>query len=117
MTVPIPPAVVLDGECGFCRRWTDRHRRHARDVEFIEFQRLGAEGFRGIPKKDLERCIWYFPVDGKPLRAGHAALALRAHGRRSFLLWAYRRIPPFRWIVEATYRWVASHRGFVSRWF
>lgn len=55
-------------------------------------------------------------ADGRLLRAGRACLfVLEELGWRR--LAAVGRMPPFLWLVEAGYRFVANHRPLVSRLF
>jgi predicted DCC family thiol-disulfide oxidoreductase YuxK len=61
-----------------------------------------------------ERAIHVVKPDGTVLRAGRAALFVLEE-----LGWGWRArllaLPPFVWLVELGYAFVAGHRGFFSR--
>ena len=111
------PVLYWDGDCGFCRRWVDRWRTTTGEaVEYRTLQEAPAEVVVAAGGGKLERIVLARP--GQPLLTGaEAALtSLAAHdpdARR--LLWACGKIPLFRDIAEACYRWVAGHREFCAR--
>lgn len=111
------PMLLYDGECGFCRQQVERLRRRVGDaVVFEPFQRV--RSVSGIAGKDLVRAVHFVGADGRVSSGAEAIYqTLAAGGRRTRLLWLYRRVPGFALLSELGYRMVARHRGLIGRVF
>jgi pimeloyl-ACP methyl ester carboxylesterase/predicted DCC family thiol-disulfide oxidoreductase YuxK len=109
------PVLLYDGDCGFCRRQVERlHARVGDAVAFQPFQH--ATDRAGIPESNLSRAIHLIDADGRVSSGAEAVFRTLAAGKgRSAWLWMYRRVPGFAPIAELGYRWVARHRGRLSR--
>ena len=109
------PALVYDGECGFC---TASARRLAaawrtRPVRLVAWQELGDDGLAGLGLSvdDVRDAAWWVDEKGR-LSRGHAAVAhsliaaggWRAVAGRTLL------VPPVSWGAAVTYGIVARRR-------
>lgn len=104
------PAVIFDGDCGFCQRNVDRwRRRHGERVEFIPSQELG-ERFPQVPRDRFEETVFLVEVDGSVKDGAEAVYALGEFGGRPLLSRLYRGLPGFAPLSEWGYRLVARHR-------
>jgi len=114
---PARPLLVFDGDCGFCRYWIARWRRHTGDqVDYQPFQdpQIAAR-FPEIPHQHLSRSVQLIEPDGRVREGALAVLRALAHAGRGGPLWCYERLPGFAVLAEATYRIIADHRSFASR--
>ncbi len=109
------PAVVYDGECRFCCRWVEKWRqRTGAAFDFYPFQEV-AERFLQIPQDNFAKSIHLIQPDRSFVSGAEAIFAVYAAvPRRKLYLRLYRYLPGFRWCAEWVYRWVASHRQFIS---
>lgn len=105
------PALVFDGDCGFCTttaRWAER--RVGKSVTVVAWQFLDLEA-HGLTIEDVTTAAYWIDPDGVVHR-GHRAVAetMTAMGG----LWTIpgRAIPhrPVSWIADGLYRLVARYR-------
>lgn len=110
--------LIFDGACGFCARsvaWIRRRDREHR-LSFVPSQMPGVLDRYGLTREQAEREAWI--VDSTGERAGGAAAmnrALQELPRPWRTLARLYRVPPFGWLEDALYRWVATHRRLLSR--
>ncbi|HTQ37657.1 MAG TPA: lipase maturation factor family protein, partial [Pirellulales bacterium] len=105
------PVMVFDGQCGFCRASVNRWREAiGQQVNFAPYQEIGAQ-FPQISEKQFGRAVHFVEVDGRASRGAEAVLRAMAFcGRKRWLLWMYTRLPPFAFLAELAYRFVAANR-------
>jgi predicted DCC family thiol-disulfide oxidoreductase YuxK len=108
----MPGVLFFDGACGMCTRARNLLVRLNRTggVETEPFQRAGTAERLGIPHSRLGESVWWLDATGAVYggaRAVNAALSA-ALGTR-LPVWLYR-VPGMRFVQEAAYRWVATHR-------
>ncbi|MHB2025375.1 MAG: lipase maturation factor family protein [Elusimicrobiota bacterium] len=110
------PALIFDGDCGFCRRWVGRWRAMTEDrVEYATFQ-SAAGRFPQIKQKDFEGAVHLIDMDGRVWRGAAAVFRLlRIGADKRWPLRLYSRVPPFAWTCETFYGFVARHRQAFSR--
>ena len=96
-------------------RWALERDAEGR-IEARPFQEEGVLSRAGVTEDQARRAAWLVAPDGRRWEGAAAAgrvLTLlpgwRAMGRLLLL-------PGIRWLATAVYRWVAGHRGLVSRW-
>ncbi len=111
---PPTPVLLYDDQCGFCRRQVDRLRKRVGNAVEFESYRTAAHG-SSISEAELAQSVHF--IDGDTVAKGAEAvlLTLAAGGKRSALLWLYRRIRIFALAAEAVYRRVARNRGWLGR--
>ncbi|GIW05977.1 MAG: hypothetical protein KatS3mg060_0782 [Dehalococcoidia bacterium] len=110
--------LLIDGECGFCRRSADWIRRQDRRGRFriIPYQEAPLPPMTEELRAACAQAMHVVTADGQTLRAGRAALYVLAaigHPRLAGLLG----LPPLLPFVELAYRIVANNRPFFSRLF
>ena len=71
----------------------------------------------GLTRSDVDREVWAIDAEGRKYSAALAAnRALQELGGGWALLSRLYTIPPFRWIEDWVYGWIAEHRPMLSRW-
>jgi predicted DCC family thiol-disulfide oxidoreductase YuxK len=106
------PALIFDGDCGFCRFWLARWRRRLGDrIEYIPLQDAQvAERFPHLSTAQLTRAVHLVEPDGRVSSGAHAVFRAWTLGGSRIPAWAYRSVPGFAFVSEAAYRLVADHR-------
>jgi predicted DCC family thiol-disulfide oxidoreductase YuxK len=110
------PALLYDGDCGFCRFWLARwHQRVGDRVEYIPLQDPQvAERFPHLSTAQLTRAVHLVEPDGRVYSGAHAVFRALALGGSRIPVRAYRSVPGFAFVSEAAYRLVADHRPLFS---
>jgi lipase maturation factor 1 len=107
------PILIYDGNCGFCKRWTERVRRKTGEkITFAPYQEA-AQQFPRIPREEFERAVQLIFPDGivkSGAEAIFAALALTSFFWK-VIAWKYTYIPGFAAVSEWVYRHVAKRRS------
>jgi predicted DCC family thiol-disulfide oxidoreductase YuxK len=111
------PVLVFDGECGFCRYWVARLRARAGDrVDFIPLQDpYIASAVPELRDENLNGSVHFRDPEGHVSAAAEATFRVLEIAGVRFPLRAYLRVPGVAAVCEATYRFVARHRGFFGR--
>ncbi len=108
------PALVYDGDCGFCTAWA---RRAATMLDgrasVVPWQRLGDDGLAGLglTAKEADHASWW--VDGGGQRFGGAASVakvLEASGGPRRPLGTAMGVPPVSWLAAGVYALVVRVR-------
>lgn len=114
---PSRALMIYDGDCGFCTYWARRWRHKlepALDIAPLQDRRRVPSD---LPARRLEEAVHLVDPDGRVFTGAAAVFKALALDRRyAPLWWLYRKLPGFRPVSERVYRWVADHRGLVSRW-
>jgi predicted DCC family thiol-disulfide oxidoreductase YuxK len=114
------PILLWDGECRFCRFWIERWKKTTGDAVAYETFQAAQARFPQIPHEAFHRSVQLVRPDGSYVGGARAVFEALAEARgRGRLLALYRRFPPFAWLAEAVYRFIATHRGLgftVTRW-
>lgn len=110
------PLMLFDGDCTFCRTWIAHWKTlTAGAVDYVPYQEA-AHRFPEIDATRFRSAVQLVMPDGAVAQGAEAVfLSLRDVPGRGWLSRAYRAIPPFRWLTEAAYRLVASHRVFAAK--
>ncbi|MDL5050593.1 lipase maturation factor family protein [Oscillatoria amoena NRMC-F 0135] len=108
--------LIIDGDCGFCRRWAMYFRQIARDgFEIVTSQEAG-ESFPQIASKQFAQSVAYIDKDGQISFAAEACFrALSLNPLLAFLPKLYVALRPFAVLTEWVYGFVASNRYFFSK--
>ncbi len=112
------PVLIFDGDCGFCRRCVERARRlTGASVEYLAQQDPSCRArFPQIEAASLAESVHLVETDGRVTRGAEAMFrAVAVNERWRWPRRWYERRSWFARISEATYRWVARHRLFMSR--
>jgi predicted DCC family thiol-disulfide oxidoreductase YuxK len=109
---------VYDGDCRFCISWIKRWQKIAGNhVDFLPYQDSSiASRFPEILLSQFENAVQLIEPQGVVFSGARAALGALAH--RPFwarLLGCYEKYPWFAGLAESSYRFVARHRGWFSR--
>src|SRR5438309_11364846 len=110
---PERPVLLYDGACRFCMTGMRRLLAWARPgaIEPVDFQQPGAlDPFPGLTHESCMRQMHLVTPAGK-IYGGFEA-AVRAVMTRPILGWLARAyyLPGLRQLLDAVYRWIASHR-------
>jgi predicted DCC family thiol-disulfide oxidoreductase YuxK len=117
----MPPTLLFDGDCSFCRAWIDYWQHLTGDhVLYRPYREISPEvdqqinnRFLDLPRKDLASAVTLLLPGGEMRRGAHAVFSLLAPvPGKSWMLWLYVNLPGFALIAELAYRTVARHRSF-----
>lgn len=114
---PVHPVLIFDGECEFCRRWVNRWQRATcSQIKYLPLQdACVGTWFPEIPRAQLEASVHLVEPDGLVSIGAEAVFrSFRCAGKRNWPLRLYNDLPPFAWLAEHAYRFVARHRGTFS---
>lgn len=113
---PERPLMVFDGDCGLCRRWIARWRfLTGNRLDYRPYQEVASQ-FPEIPITRFENAVQLIGIDGMVSEGAEAvAGALRHSVFGSIPLRLYHSFPGLGRLAERAYRWVAEHRGRLSR--
>lgn len=110
--------LLIDGECGFCRRvgaWVERHDKAGR-FRVIPWQEAPSPPLDDELRRAARDTVLVVRPDGRVLRGGRASLHVLEQVGHPVLARAGR-LPGVKSAVEGGYRLVARHRGLFSRVF
>jgi len=113
---PPSPLLIFDGDCSFCRYWADAWKDRTGDaVEYAAAQHVAGQ-FPEIPTESLRQSVQLVVPDGHVYGGAEAvfrtlAFASRGRWRHRFALWSYQSLAGVRPATEASYHFIASHRG------
>jgi predicted DCC family thiol-disulfide oxidoreductase YuxK len=107
--------MIWDGECHFCKRWTERWREiTAGKADYATYQEAAAR-FPEIPVEQFQRAVAFIEPDGDTFFAAEAVYrSLRYRSSRKWLAWSYDHVPGFAGISETGYKFIARHRSLGS---
>ncbi|MGY1705756.1 thiol-disulfide oxidoreductase DCC family protein [Geodermatophilus sp. SYSU D00697] len=110
-SVPGGPALVYDGDCGFCTRAAQVARRILpRDCAVTPWQLTDLASI-GVTSERAQREVLWVSRSGRVSGGARAvADALRAAGGPWTLLGVALRVPPLSWVADGVYRLVAANR-------
>ena len=113
---PVTATMLWDGDCVFCRSWIERWRKTTGDaVAYRPYQEALAE-FPQVSEAACQRAVQLILPDGRVYSGAHAVFrALAEAGRCRRTLALYERAPPFRWLANAAYRFVAANRNWLPK--
>jgi predicted DCC family thiol-disulfide oxidoreductase YuxK len=109
------PALLFDGDCGFCRNWVGYWRGvTGESVEYLPYQEA-AERFPEVPVEDCKQAVQLVTADGRFSGAEAVARLLGDVPGCGCFLWCYRFVPGFAALASFAYRLVADHRNAAGR--
>lgn len=108
--------LIIDGDCGFCRRWALYFQQLAlKRFEIVTSQEV-SELFPQIPPHQFQESVKFIDIEGSLYHSAEACFrALALNPLFAFLMFFYRVMKPFARVSELLYRVVASNRIFFSR--
>src|SRR3954471_6376953 len=109
------PMMVYDGDCAFCRARVEGWREAVgSQIDFVPFQGAAAK-LPDIPERDFRRAVHFVDASGQVSRGAEAVFRAMAHcNRKRWLLWLYVTLPPFAFVAELVYRFIANHRNSIA---
>ncbi|MCO6437660.1 MAG: lipase maturation factor family protein [Phycisphaerae bacterium] len=109
---PAKPLLVFDGDCGFCRYWMVRWRRHTLGhVDYAPYQDV-ADQFPEIPIEQFQRAAQLVEPDGNVFAGAEGIFrAARYAPSRRWLNTLYRLVPGLPLAARITYGTIARHRA------
>ncbi len=116
MPLPLPPILVYDAACAFCRRWVARWRsRIGSRVWFLPRQVPLLPELAGVSRKAARKAVQLREPNGRVYSGADAVFRAlgRAPGFRAIALSA--RVPVLRAVAGLTYYLVAGHRRLAAR--
>lgn len=104
--------LFFDGACGMCTRSRDLLLKLNRtgDLKTEPLQSVGAAERLGVPASRLLESVRWLDSSGEVYAGAKAANAAVSAAIGTKLPLALYRVPGMRFVQEAIYRWVATHR-------
>ena len=104
--------LFFDGACGICTRSRDLLLKLNRtgDLKTEPLQSVGAAERLGVPASRLLESVRWLDSSGEVYAGAEAANAAVSAAIGTKLPLALYRVPGMRFVQEAIYRWVATHR-------
>jgi hypothetical protein len=105
------PCLIFDGDSQICQATIDRWREPTGEqVKFVAYREVG-ELCSKIDDRKLRSAVHFVDVDSTMSSGAGAFFRAAAHcGRKRWLFWLYKRLPPFALAADGTYRFVAASR-------
>jgi predicted DCC family thiol-disulfide oxidoreductase YuxK len=110
------PVLIYDGDCDLCRRWIARwsHVTEAR-IDIISSQEA-AHLFPEISPEQFQSSVQLVQPDGVVYEGAEAVFrTLAFNSSHRWPLWLYRNVYGVASATEFIYRFIARHRGSISR--
>jgi len=110
-TLDLPPLLIYDGACGFCRRWVDRWKaRTGPRVAYAPYQKRGLLRRLRIPRSEAERAVHLVDQHGRQ-SAGAVAVfrAMRRAPDLRHVAWLGL-LPGVRTVAGWVYHFISQHR-------
>ena len=95
--------------------WVRRWRRLTGErINYAPYQEVAGR-YPQVRAAEFAAALKLVMPDGRVFSGAEAVFrSLDYAGKRRWLLWSYERVPGFRSVSEAAYRFIASHRPFFS---
>ncbi len=106
--------LVYDGDCGFCTRCARWVATRARDVEVVPWQALDLRAV-GLSEQQVRNAAYWLDDGTTDHGEGAIARSLMACGRGYAVIGRALLLPGVRRVAGLGYRFVARHRGRLSR--
>jgi predicted DCC family thiol-disulfide oxidoreductase YuxK len=114
MSAPVRATMVYDGDCGFCRRTAARwKKRFDRQIDFISFDECLLPEAK---TKEFRSMVRFVSPDGA-IHGGASAVAEMLAFSGHHVWHRLYQLPVFHQLADLGYYLVATHRGFVGRFF
>jgi predicted DCC family thiol-disulfide oxidoreductase YuxK len=104
------PALVYDGDCGFCTRSAGVARRLLPGTSIVAWQQADLAAIGVTPARAQREVLWVAESGRVSGGARAIAQALRAAGGVCALLGLLLLLPPISWAAQGIYRVVAANR-------
>ena len=109
------PLLIYDGECQFCIKWVNKFKISTADhVTFIPLQNIPLD-FSYVTRAACLKSVHFINIDDKTSKGAEAIFQLFYSSNKARIFFIlYKWIPPFRFISELIYSWIARNRHLFS---
>ena len=109
------PLLIYDGECKFCIAWANKFKIIAGDnVTFITLQDIPPDN-KYVTRAACLQSVHFINTNNKVSKGAEAIFLLfYTANKAKFLFILYKWVPPFRFISELFYNWIAKNRRLFS---
>ncbi len=106
------PVLYWDADCNFCRRWVERWQADSGNAVVYRTLQEAPPAVQSAAGGEPFQRIVLVRSDGTMSTGAHAALEAQARGRGEgrLLHRLYKFLPPFRYVADTAYAWIAAHR-------
>jgi predicted DCC family thiol-disulfide oxidoreductase YuxK len=113
---PERPLLIFDGDCSFCRAWTNYWKERTGDrVIYMPYQEL-SDPYAGITRQEFAASVQLLLPNGRRFSGAQAVFnLLHLASENKFWLRVYKRVFGFAQVTEAGYRLIAGHRSIAYR--
>ncbi|MGA0848403.1 MAG: lipase maturation factor family protein [Chthoniobacterales bacterium] len=106
------PVLYWDADCNFCRRWVERWQADSGNAVVYRTLQEAPPAVQSAAGGEPFQRIVLVRSDGTMSTGAHAALEAQARGSGEgrLLHRLYKFLPPFRYVADTAYAWIAAHR-------
>ncbi len=106
------PTFLFDGNCGFCKHWVSRWKKHTEDrVEYRPFQEASKD-FPNIKNEEYLKSSQFINLNGDVFSGAYGVAMLLSHSKKHrWFLFLYKYLPLFGLISEFIYKQISSCRN------
>ncbi len=110
------PVLYWDADCNFCRRWVERWQADSGNAVVYRTLQEAPPAVQSAAGGEPFQRIVLVRSDGTMSTGAHAALEAQARGSGEgrLLHRLYKFLPPFRYVADTAYAWIAAHRPVCS---
>ncbi len=106
------PVLYWDADCNFCRRWVERWQADSGNAVVYRTLQEAPPAVQSAAGGEPFQRIVLVRSDGTMSTGAHAALEAQVRGsiEGRLLHRLYKFLPPFRYVADTAYAWIAAHR-------
>ncbi len=109
------PLLIYDGECEFCIKWANKFKTlTSHFVTYIPLQKIPLD-YNYISRAACLQSVHFININDRVSKGAEAIFQLFYTANKARLLFIlYKWVPPFRFISELIYKWIARNRHLFS---
>ena len=109
------PLLIYDGECEFCIKWATKFKTFSNHyVTYVPLQNIPLD-YEYVSRSACLQSVHFININDRVSKGAEAIFQLFYFSNKAKLLFIlYKWFPPFRFLSELIYRWIAKNRHLFS---